>query len=76
MQVQIDAGTITDLAWLRIGRFELALNKNPECVPEGRKEVWEMMWETETIWRLGQGFSLHFTKRLLHPQTFGAETDA
>ena len=76
MQIQIDAGNTAYLAWLRIGRFELALNKNPECVPEARKEVREMMWETETAWRLGHSRSLHFTKRLLQPQALGAETDA
>jgi len=76
MQIQIDAGITAYLAWLRIGRFELALNKNPECVPEARKEVREMMRETETIWRLSERYSLHFTKRLLQPQALGAETDA
>ncbi|WP_394197743.1 hypothetical protein [Litoreibacter albidus] len=76
MQIQIDAGNTTDLTWLRIGRFELALNKNPECVPEERKEVREMMWETEIAWRLGHSRSLHFTKRLLRPQALGANTDA
>ncbi|NKX37796.1 hypothetical protein HGG70_07690 [Rhodobacteraceae bacterium R_SAG4] len=76
MQIQIDAGNTAYLAWLRIGRFELALNKNPECVPEARKEVREMMRETETIWRQSERYSLHFTKRLLQPQALGAETDA
>lgn len=76
MQIHIDAGNTAYLAWLRIGRFELALNKNPECVPEARKEVREMMRETETIWRLSERYSLHFTKRLLQPQALGAETDA
>jgi hypothetical protein len=76
MQIQIDAGTTADLTWLRIGRFELALNKNPECIPEARKEMREMVWETETACRLSERYSLHFTKRLHQPQALGAETDA
>lgn len=76
MQIQIDAGNTSDLVWLRIGRSELALNKNPDCVPEARKEVRELLWETETIWRLSESYSLHFSKRLLQPQALGADIGA
>lgn len=75
-QIQIDAGNTAYLAWYCIDRCELALNKNPECVPEARKAVREMTWEKETAWQLGHSRSLHFTKRLLQPEAVGAETGA
>lgn len=62
MQIKIDAGSQENLSWLRIGRFELALNSDAECVPTERKMVWEGAKFKETMWRLGPQRSLHFVK--------------